>query len=320
MNGGVAALAALVCAAACVTACSAPASVAAHQSELFSQPWNSGLSAEEPAFQVQSLDENTYVIRQSITSTFEAPFLYLLFGRDQALLIDTGVAGPSLRSVIDRLVGNWLEANRQAAISLVVMHSHGHGDHVGGDAGFANRADTVVVGHSIAEVARFFGISAWPADTASFDLGGRVVDIVPTPGHHPSHVMVFDRTTRILFSGDAIYPGRLYFQCGRAEEYRASIERVAAFAATRQVRWLLGAHIEMKSAPGQSFEAEDRARHDEHLLELRPSVLEEVRQALLKMGKQLRVESHDNFILFPHPADPRGKSPPDWCLPEEASP
>ena len=138
-------------------------------------------------------------------------------------------------------------------------------------------------------------------------------------GHHPSHVMVFDRTTRILFSGDTVYPGRLYFQCGRAEEYRASIDRVADFAATRQVRWLLGAHIEMKSAPGQSFQAEDRARCDEHLLELQPSVLEELQQSLLKMGKQVRVEPHDDFILFPHPADPRGKNPPDWCLGEAAS-
>jgi len=75
----------------------------------------------------------------------------------------------------------------------------------------------------------------------------------------------------------------------------------------------------MKSAPGQSFQAEDRARRDEHLLELRPSVLEELQQSLLKMGKKVRVETHDDFILFPHPADPRGKTPPDWCLAEAAS-
>ncbi|MGH8242924.1 MAG: MBL fold metallo-hydrolase [Steroidobacteraceae bacterium] len=304
----------------CLTACGEPNSAAAHEAGLFALTWNSGLSKEEPAFQVQAIDEDTYAIRQSIRSTFEAPFLYLIFGRDKALLIDTGVEGAPLRAEVDRLVDGWLAANDRQAIFLVVMHSHGHGDHVGGDAGFKDRADTVVVGHSDAEVAKFFGIDAWPAETAAFDLGGRIVDIVPTPGHHPSHVMVFDRTTRILFSGDAVYPGRLYFQCARVEEYHASIERVAAFAATRQVRWLLGAHIEMKSAPGQSFEAEDRARRGEHLLELQPSVLEQVRQGLVQMGKQVRVEAHDDFILFPHPADPRGKSPPDWCLGEKVSP
>jgi hydroxyacylglutathione hydrolase len=310
---------AVFAASACFAACGAPPQALAHESELFTQSWNSGLSRGEPAFQVQAIDKNTYAIRQSINSTFEAPFLYLIFGREKALLIDTGVEGAPLRAEVDRLIDAWLAANGHEAISLVVMHSHAHGDHVGGDKSFADRPRTVLVGHPATDVARFFAIGAWPAHTAAFDLGGRVVDIVPTPGHHPSHVMVFDRVTRILFSGDAIYPGRLYFQCGRAEEYRASIDRVADFVATRQVRWLLGAHIEMKSAPGQSFEAENRARRDEHLLELRPSVVEEIQQTLSKMGAQVRVEPRDDFILFPHPADPRGKTPPDWCLGDRAS-
>ena len=299
---------------ACLAACSAPHSADVQESGLFTQVWNSGLSNKEPAYQLQAIDQDTYAIRQSIHSTFEAPFLYLIFGREKALLIDTGVEGAPLRAEVDSVIDGWLAANEQKAISLVVMHSHAHSDHVGGDAAFIDRADTVVVGHSAADVEKFFGIADWPAQSTAYDLGGRVVEIVPTPGHHPSHVMVYDRATRILFSGDAIYPGRLYFQCDRTEEYRESIDRVAAFAATRQVRWLLGAHIEMKSAPGESFESEDRARRDEHLLELRPSILEEIRQALLRMGTRVRVEAHDDFILFPHPADPRGKSPPDWCL------
>ena len=61
---------------ACLAACGAPRSAVAHKSELFAQSWNSGLSKEEPAFQVQAIDKNTYAIRQSIHSTFEAPFLY----------------------------------------------------------------------------------------------------------------------------------------------------------------------------------------------------------------------------------------------------
>lgn len=303
----------------CLVSCGAAHQPVVNKSELFSLPWNSGLSKEEPAFQVQAIDKNTYAIRQSINSTFEAPFLYLIFGREKALLIDTGVEGAPLRAEIDRLIDAWAAANGHAAISLVVMHSHAHGDHVGGDKSFADRNRTVVVGHQAAEVANFFAIKSWPTETAAFDLGERVVDIIPTPGHHPSHVMVFDRATRILFSGDAIYPGRLYFQCGRADEYSASVARVADFVATRQIRWLLGAHIEMKSEPGQAFAAEDRARRDEHVLELPPSAPKEIQQSLLKMGKQIRVTPHNDFILFPHPADPRGKRPPDWCLGEAVS-
>lgn len=303
---------------ACLAACSDPRLLADRKSGLFVQPWNSGLSNREPAFQSQAIDQNTYAIRQSINLTFEAPFLYLIFGHDRALLIDTGVEGAPLRAEIDRLIDSWLATSGRTVIELVVMHSHGHSDHVGNDAGFADRANTTVVGHAVADVAEFFGIEAWPAQTAQFDLGGRTVDIVPTPGHHASHVMVFDRATRILFSGDAVYPGRLYFQCGRAEEYRASIERLSAFAATHEIRWLLGSHIEMRSAPRQAFQSEDRARRDEHLLELQPTVLGEIQRALAKMGEQVRVEVLDDFILFPHPADPRGKNPPDWCATEAA--
>ena len=123
---------------ACLAACSAPRYVVAHKSELFAQSWNSGLSKEEPPFQVQTIDKNTYAIRQSINSTFEAPFLYLIFGREKALLIDTGVEGAPLRPEVDRLIDAWLATNGQQAISLVVMHSHAHSDHVGGDKSFAD--------------------------------------------------------------------------------------------------------------------------------------------------------------------------------------
>jgi hypothetical protein len=75
----------------------------------------------------------------------------------------------------------------------------------------------------------------------------------------------------------------------------------------------------MRSTPAQAFESEDRVRRDEHLLELRPTVLDEIQRALSRMGRQVRVDAQDDFILFPHPADPRGKSPPDWCEAEAAS-
>jgi hydroxyacylglutathione hydrolase len=285
------------------------ADVPALPSTLFGAPWNSGNDPKEPALHVQNVDKDTVVLRQSITTTFEAPFLYLLFGDKKALLIDTGVAGIDLRGEVDRLL-----VARKTPLSLVVMHSHGHSDHVGGDGVFAGRPDTVVVGHKPDDVARFFGIEGWPAQPAAFDLGGRIVDILPTPGHHDSHVMVFDRATRILFSGDTIYPGNLYFQCAKLGEFRASIDRVATFAAKHDVRWLLGAHIEMTTSPGKTFPMQDTsARRGEHLLELPRSVIGEIQAGLAKMGDKPRVEAYRDFVLFPHPADPRGKQPPNWC-------
>tara|TARA_R110000787_G_C13418202_1_gene444646 strand:- start:941 stop:1879 length:939 start_codon:yes stop_codon:yes gene_type:complete len=287
------------------------AAIAAPPSSLFAQAWNAGIDPDEPAFHVQEIDATTFVLRQSLQASFEAPFLYLLLGEDKALLIDTGAEGADPRAEVDRL----LAASGRAGLPLVVMHTHGHGDHVGGDASFADRPDTIVVGHTAEDVAGFFGIDLWPDENGTLDLGGRKVDVLPTPGHHASHVMVYDAATRILFSGDAIYPGRLYFVCDKAEEYAASLGRVADFAQTHQIDWLLGGHVEMKAEAGQSFGQQHKSRRGEHLLELPGSALGDVTAAFAGIGDYPRVTPFPEFMLLPHPADPTGKSPPDWCKP-----
>lgn len=66
------------------------AAPAAPLPRLFAERWIDGTHGAEPVAQVQALDADTFVIRQSVKTNFEAPFLYLLFGRDKALLIDTG--------------------------------------------------------------------------------------------------------------------------------------------------------------------------------------------------------------------------------------
>ena len=295
-----------------LSACETPdADIVTPPSMLFAHTWNSGLDRNEPAFQVQQVDAGTFVLRQSLRTSFEAPFLYLLLGTDKALLIDTGAEGVDLRAEVDNL----LASGGHAGMPLVVMHTHGHGDHVGGDAVFADRPDTIIVGHAAEDVAAFFGITDWPEGTGSLDLGGRSVEVLPTPGHHASHVMVYDGATRIMFSGDAIYPGRLYFVCDKAGEYAASLDRVAGFAETHPIDWLLGGHVEMKAAPGQSFNGQGKSRHGEHVLELPGNALGEVQEAFAGIGDYPRVTPFAEFILLPHPADPAGMSPPDWCAP-----
>ncbi len=302
-----------------LTACSTASDEVVPDSTLFSQPWNSALDKNEPQLQAQRYDPNTVVIRQSLRTSFEAPFMYLIFGEEKALLIDTGAGDVDLRSMVDLQIDAWLDETGREKISLVVMHSHAHGDHVAGDEQFAGRADTVIVGHGVEDVAEFFHIDNWPNGSKAFELGERVVDIIPTPGHHDTHVMVYDRSTQLLFSGDVLYPGRLYFQCGKADLFRNSIDRVVEFTKTREVSWVLGAHIELPQKPGESFSSNDLVRTDERLLEMTPATIADVQSALLEMGEQLRVEPYDDFILFPHPADPRGKKPPDWCLNQDSA-
>ncbi|WP_372851564.1 MBL fold metallo-hydrolase [Sphingomonas sp.] len=269
---------------------------------LFHEKWIDGTGGSEPEAQVQSLDRDTYVIRQSVKTNFEAPFLYLIFGRDKALLVDTGAEDGNIRPVIDRLVANWLAAHHRNAIPLVVAHSHSHGDHIAGDSAFRDRPNTVVVGLKPADVAGFFGIRNWPDEVGQFDLGGRALSIIPTPGHQIAHIMIYDPRLKILLSGDVLYPGRLYVPVNHMAEERASIDRVAAFAATHRIRALLGAHIEMSRTPGRDYPQAVTEHPNEHRLELS---VESIRELQIGLRAPLdipeRSQVHDHFIIYPVP-------------------
>lgn len=269
------------------------------------QPWIDGTSGSEAQTQTQRYDRDTYVIRQSVKTNFEAPFLYLLFGRDRALLIDTGAGGLKIRPTVDAAIGQWLAEHHRASIPLVVAHSHSHGDHRMGDAEFRDRPETVVVGWTAPEVAAFFKIVEWPKNAATFDLGGRALGILPTPGHHPSHIMVFDPKTRWLISGDTLYPGRLYIPDGALADYRASVDRAVAFTRSRQVSHVMGAHVEMSREAGKDYRNAAPTHPDEHALELPYADLLELQAAVHAMGDTPARDVHRDFIVFPLPPRPK---------------
>ena len=278
---------------------------------LLFKPWIDGVSAGEPQMQVQRYDDGTYVIRQSIRTNFEGAFLYLLFGRERALLIDTGAGGLQVRPTIDRVIAEWSAGHHRTSVPLIVAHSHSHGDHHQGDAEFQDRPDTTVVGLFPKNVADFFRITDWPNQVVSYDLGGRVLDIIPTPGHQSAHIMVFDRKTRLLFSGDSLGPYRLYIPMNEVKTYRDSIDRVVAFTRDKRVSWILGAHIEMKSSPGELIPDEAPSHPDEHVLEIPYSDLPELQTALHAMGDNLVQQAHRDFVIFPRPArEPQPFAPP----------
>lgn len=269
---------------------------------LFKEKWIDGIAASEPVAQVQALDADTFVIRQSVKTNFEAPFLYLLFGKDKALLVDTGAEGGTIRPMVDKIVADWLAAHHQDRIALVVAHSHSHGDHVAGDAAFRDRPDTVVVGLKPEDVAAFFGVKHWPDEIAPFDLGGRVLSIIPTPGHQAAAIMVYDPQQNILLSGDTLYPGRLYVPVNFLADDRASVDRIATFARTHPIRALLGAHIEMTQVPKRDYGHEAPTHPDEHRLEMPVESIAELREGLkADLSVPEKPQVHDHFIIVPVP-------------------
>jgi len=251
----------------------------------FPRQWDDG-TTDGPDHHVHWYDERTAIIRQSLRTNFEGPFIYLLLGSERALLLDTGTGHTDLRAVVDELLeGRDLE--------LVVAHTHGHGDHVGGDAQF-----DAVVGRSAADVAEYFGITSWPEQLVQFDLGERVLDVIPIPGHHPAHVAFYDRETRLLLTGDSLYPGRLYVFDWPA--FRQSVERLAGFvAAGNPVELVLGTHIEMTRQPGVDFDLGADRHPGEHELQLDPAVLTELAEVLSEAGPEPRRIVRDHFIVYP---------------------
>jgi glyoxylase-like metal-dependent hydrolase (beta-lactamase superfamily II) len=174
-----------------------------------------------------------------------------------------------------------------------------------GDVEFKDRPDTVIVGWTAPQVAAFFKIADWPHEIVQYDLGGRVLDVIPTPGHHPSHIMIYDQRTRLLLSGDSLYPGRLYVPTDAFADYRDSIDRVVTFTRTHPVSHILGAHIEMNREPGKDYRDAAPSHPDEHPLELPYADLLALQAAVHAMGDAPRLDRHDDFIIFPLPPRPR---------------
>jgi hydroxyacylglutathione hydrolase len=144
----------------------------------------------------------------------------------------------------------------------------------------------------------FFGITNWPTDIVPYDLGaGRVVDVIPIPGHQTAHIALYDRQTGVLFTGDTLYPGRLYISNFPA--YLASIQRLVDFTATRPVCHVLGTHIEMSNVPGDDFPIGSTYHPNEHPLPLGREHLLELLQGVIGMQASPHIEVHDEFIIWP---------------------
>ena len=192
----------------------------------------------DPPLQVHAFDEHTYVLRQSKSVHYEAPFIYLLLGNERAVLLDTGATAGTesfpLRATVDGLIEQWLAAHPRQSYDLVVAHTHGHGDHVAADGQFDGRAATTVVGRDAAAVREFFGFTHWPAEIVEFDLGGRVLEVTGIPGHHRASIAIHDPWSGFLLTGDTVYPGRLYVEDMPA--FVDSLDRLVELAATRDVR------------------------------------------------------------------------------------
>lgn len=237
----------------------------------------------DPDIQVHACDEHTYILRQNMAVHYEAPFMFLLFGTAKALLLDTGAtANPQffpLRRTVDSIIDGWLASHPHAdGYELLVLHTHPHADHTAADHQFTGRPGTKVIGAKRDPAWRYFGFTGQPQAVAEVDLGSRVLDCLATPGHDPAAVTYYDRHTQILFTGDTIYPGRLYVFSWA--DFVRSIDRLVAWCDRRRVTYLLGCHIEMTTTPGVDYPPWCSYQPDETRLELTTEHLNQLHSTL----------------------------------------
>lgn len=254
----------------------------------------------DPDIQVHAYNEHTYILRQNMAVHYEAPFMFLLFGNERAILLDTGsTRSPEffpLRQTVDSLIDQWLVAHPRDSYELVVAHTHLHRDHFEGDSQFVDRPQTVMVGRSLADTIAFYGFEHWPAEIMPFDLGGRVLQVMGSPGHEDAEVSIYDPYTHLLFTGDIFYPGRLYVRDW--EEFKGSIHRLISFCDRHPISHLLGCHVEMSIYPKIDYLIRTTYRPFERILQMTVEQLQELGQAIDVVNGQPGIHPFDNFIIY----------------------
>lgn len=191
----------------------------------------------------------------------EETIAYLITGTKRALLFDTGMGISDIKKVTTELTN----------LPIVVLNSHTHDDHVGGNWEFAtiygmdtdftranakgSREDAQaeiapdqICGalpkdfHAKSYATRPWKITRYIHDGEKIELGGRTIEVIATPGHTPDAISLFDRANGLLFTGDTYYPAPIWLFRPETDlnAYAASIRRLAALAP--EVKLVLGAH------------------------------------------------------------------------------
>ncbi|MBR3276255.1 MAG: MBL fold metallo-hydrolase [Eubacterium sp.] len=200
-------------------------------------------------------------ITEDITLLYGFPeecCMYAVKGRDKILLVDTGMGTGDLNRALAVLGGG---------LPVLVFNTHGHADHCGGNRQFpeiylhegsyadADRAEEekkTLPGAEPVEGILDYDWRKCPVHEGDvFDLGGKTIEVLETPGHTPGCISLLDAEDRILFGGDLVvsndhcshmlaYVEWFSFSTVSVETWYRSLQKIKA----RQKDWdyILGGH------------------------------------------------------------------------------
>lgn len=203
-------------------------------------------------FTIEAADADTVVISEYRHA--EETHCYLLMGTRRAVLIDSGLGVADIGGIVTSLT----------SLPLTVVTTHVHWDHIGGHGFFSEVAvfhcekdwisgdfplsPGVVKKNLLAGSCEFppdFDIDRYEIyqggagqllfDGDEFDLGGRRLVVIHTPGHSPGHICFWEPERGYLFSGDLIYAGILdaFYPSTDPVRFMQSVTRVGKLPVKR---------------------------------------------------------------------------------------
>lgn len=180
-------------------------------------------------YRVEEIEYHTWLIEEY--DELASVYMYLLSGEKNAVLIDTGFGAVPLQKICSSLTD----------LPVSVLLTHGHADHIGGTGAFENvwlsyTDREVYSSHSRMEIRRIFTKEClYPvsrnlsffSEKMKFELGGRTLQVIKTPGHTVGSVCFLDEKTGMIFTGDTCCHAHVLLQLEYAaplEIYRDSIQ------------------------------------------------------------------------------------------------
>ena len=144
---------------------------------------------------IKKISSGVYAIDQGMVRSF------LIVGTQRAMLLDTGAEECDILGLIRSVT----------QLPLIVLNTHGDGDHTANDDKFSDiyahpEEFPIIRQFRPALKAHLHPITG----ASSFDLGGRILQVIEAPGHTPGSICLLDRGNRILFSGDTLSYGPVF--------------------------------------------------------------------------------------------------------------
>ena len=206
------------------------------------------------------IHDGTYLIKEK--TKLNQALCYLICGEEKALLVDTGLGYEDLPNTVHTLTD----------LPVEVVNTHGHVDHIGGNYYFdriwLHKKDHEIFKlHTNPDYIRGMLAEGMPTfsepllklltertlhgapngsylffgDDMVFHLGGRDIEVIPTPGHTPGSICLLDRKNRLLFTGDTICAQGilLHFkgECCPPEMFHNSVKQLLSLQDTFDTIW-----------------------------------------------------------------------------------